>query len=81
MGLLVFKQRRKLGIAAFKSADFKPRSKWKAEEDALLGWMPDEDIALKTGRSLVAVHNHRMRKGTGRYEKAQGRLLPKGQLG
>jgi hypothetical protein len=56
----VLNRRRLLGVAK-KREDRRPV--WSAKETALLGVLPDAEVARQTGRSLSAVYHQRQRSG------------------
>src|SRR5262249_4968231 len=53
---------------------------WSAEEEALLGTMPDEEVARRTGRTLVAVQGRRYTLRIEKYGR-RGRGLATGRPG
>ena len=46
-----------------------PQKDWNAEQDSLLGEVPDEVVTKRTGRSVTAVESRRKKLGVGRHER------------
>jgi hypothetical protein len=53
-------------LRAYQAARFPP---WPAEEVALLGTMPDTELALRLGRTRDEVHKERRRRGIPRFRR------------
>ena len=49
---------------------------WTVEEEALLGTMPDKEVAARIGRSITAVHDHRRKLGIPSFYKRKPRREP-----
>jgi hypothetical protein len=49
---------------------------WEREENALLGTMPDKEVAKRVGRSATAVHAHRRSLGIRSYYKRKPQSEP-----
>src|SRR5262249_47419333 len=64
--------RRKLREAIKRQATLSPMLRgplWSADEEALLGTMPDKDVAAQTGRSVKGVGEHRRKLGIPSFYK------------
>jgi hypothetical protein len=63
--------RRKMSEAAKRRGAWPPAAgrPWTAEEDGLLGTMPDAEVAKRTGRSLGAVRDRRYARGIKRFKQ------------
>jgi hypothetical protein len=67
-------KRRKLGISLSRPGGRggSPGPRWTEEEVALLGTMPDEQVAAQTGRTKVAVYLKRRKLGLARCPLSDG---------
>lgn len=59
---------RKKMSEAHKGRGREPRRAWTREEDALLGELPDEEVARRTKRTLVGVESRRKKRKVERYD-------------